>query len=192
MPLFETVTDLADGAELLRRRAYGVIEVAEGHFRRVRLRPFPKMVSAPEIILLGGWHHGHRPGDRCLLYYNQPWRFPQFLALKYVVSARQTTLRTVTRALEVLDEIARLKRSDALLCDVGNWRISTRLIARWGWKPHCPSRWHRHYIKRFYGEYPPPPRWIAAIAKPADGPTVVAGGTFPGKSEIPSPPANGA
>ena len=93
MPLFETVTDLADGAELLRRRAYGVIEVAEGHFRRVRLRPFPKIVSAPEIIILGGWHHRHRRGDRCLLYYNQPWRFPQFLALKYVVSARQTTLK---------------------------------------------------------------------------------------------------
>jgi hypothetical protein len=168
MPLLETVTDLAAGAEVLRRRAYGVIEVAGGHFRRVSLRPFPKMISAPEILLLGGWYHRHRPGDRCLLYYNQPWRFPQFLALKYIVSARGTTMRTFTRALAVLDEIARLKRSDALLCDVGNWRISTRLIARWGWEPHCPSRWHRHYIKRFYGEYPPRPKWIEAVAEPAE------------------------
>jgi hypothetical protein len=60
----------------------------------------------------------------------------------------------------VLDEIARLKRSDALLCDVSNWRISERLMARFGWEPHCPSRWHRHYIKRFYGEYPPPAGWL--------------------------------
>ncbi len=166
MPLFETVTDLTDGAERLRRRAYGVIEVGDGLFRRVVLRPYPKIISAPEIILLGGWHHRHRRGDRCLLYYNQPWRFPQFLALKYVVSTRQTTLRTFTRALAVLDEIARLKRSDALLCDVGNWRISTKLVGRWGWEPHCPSRWHRHYIKRFYGHYPPRPKWLEALAGP--------------------------
>ena len=163
MPLFETVNNLADRAEVLRRRHYGLIEVADGRFRRVLLRPFPRVVSAPEIILLGGMYHRRRAGDRCLLYYNQPRRFPQFLALKYIVSARQTTLRTVTRALAVLDEIARLKRSDALLCDVGNWRISTGLIARWGWEPHCPSRWHRHYIKRFYGEYPPPPCWLQAM-----------------------------
>ncbi len=168
MPLIETVTDLSDGSEALRRRAYGVIEVAGGDFRRVRLRPFPKLVSAPQILLLGGCHHRNRSGDRCLLYYNQPWRFPPFLALKYIVSARHTTLRAITRALAVLDEIARLKRSDALLCDVGNWRISTRLVARWGWQPHCPSRWHRHYIKRFYGQYPPPPKWIEPAPMPAE------------------------
>jgi hypothetical protein len=168
MPLFETVNNLADGAEVLRRRHYGLVEVADGRFRRVLLRPFPRVVSAPEIILLGGVYHSRRAGDRCLLYYNQPRRFPHFLALKYVVSARQTTLRTVTRALAVLDEIARLKRSDALLCDVGNWRISTRLLARFGWESHCPSRWHRHYIKRFYGEYPPPPCWLQAPSEAAE------------------------
>jgi hypothetical protein len=164
--LFETVVDLAQGAEVLRRRAYGVIEVADGEFRRVRLRPFAKLITAPEILLFGGWYHDHWPGDRLRLYYNQPWLFPSFLVLKYVVSARQTSLRTLTRALAVLDEIARLKRSDALLCDVGNWRISTKLLARWGWQPHCPSRWHRHYIKRFYGTYPPPPAWLSSAAQP--------------------------
>jgi hypothetical protein len=55
----------------------------------------------------------------------------------------------------VLDEVARLKASDAILCDVWNWRISDRLLARWGWQPHKPDRWHRHFIKRFYGVYPP-------------------------------------
>lgn len=173
MPLFETVTDLADGAEVLSRRRFGVIEVAGGHFRRIFLRPFPKIISAPEILILGGIYHHHRPGDRCLLYYNQPWRFPQFLALKYIVSARQTTMRTFTRALAVLDEIARLKGSDALLCDVGNWRISTRLGARWGWEPHCPSRWHRHYIKRFYGAYPQPPAWLRSTPERTAAPPAV-------------------
>ncbi|MGO8691665.1 MAG: hypothetical protein ACLQLG_18755 [Thermoguttaceae bacterium] len=153
MPLFQTVTDLAEGAETLRRRPYGVIEVADGRLWRVRLRPWPKIASAPEAMLLGGMYHRNRSGDRVRLYYNQPWRFRNFLVLRYAVSARQTTMATVCRALAVLDEIARLKRSDAILCDVGNWRITTKLLNRFGWVPHCPSRWHRHYIKRFYGEY---------------------------------------
>jgi hypothetical protein len=163
MPLFETITDLAEGAETLRRRRYGVIEVADGRLRRIALRPFPKVVSAPGISLFGGWHHEHRRGDRVRLYYNQPRRFSSFLVLKYVVSARDTRMATVTRAMAVLDEIARRKGSDALLCDVSNWRISTKVLARWGWTPHCPSRFHRHYIKRFYGRYPAPPAWLAVF-----------------------------
>jgi len=163
MPGFETVTHLKTGAGSLRCRRYGVIEVADGRFRRVLLRPWPKIASGPEILLLGRWQHHCCGGDRIRLYYNQPRRFPNFLALKYAVSSRQTSLGSLRRALDVLDEIARLKRSDALLCDAGNWRISTRLMARWGWVPHCPARWHRHFIKRFYGTYPPPPRWLEAI-----------------------------
>ena len=167
-PLFQTVADFSDGAELLARRPYGVIELVEGQLRRVRLRPFPKIISAPEILILGGWYHRHRPGDRIWLYYNQPRSFRNFLVLKYFVSARQTTMKTFCRALAVLDEIARLKRSDALLCDVGNWRISMKLLARWGWQPHSPSRWHRHYIKRFYGRYPSPPRWLREVVPRPD------------------------
>ncbi|MBN2475391.1 MAG: hypothetical protein JXB62_12340 [Pirellulales bacterium] len=150
MWLFDIVTDLHEGEDLLRGRRYGVIEVVDGRFRRVVLRPFPKLISAPGILLCGGSYHRFFAGDRLWLYYNQPRRFPSFLALKYVVSARQTTMGSLSRALAVLDEIARIKQSDALLCDVGNWRITTKLIARWGWVPHCPSRWHRHYIKRLY------------------------------------------
>jgi hypothetical protein len=160
MPLFETVTDLAEGAETLRRRRYGIIEVADGHFRRVVLRPFPKIVSAPGVLLFGGWQHRRRGGDCFRLYYNQPRRFSNFLVLKYIESARDTGMATATRALAVLDEIARRKGSDALLCDVSNWRITPKLLDRFGWTPHCPSRFHRHFIKRFYGSYPTPPAWL--------------------------------
>jgi hypothetical protein len=168
------VTNLSEGAEVLQRRRYGMIEVADGQFRGVRLRWFPKIAIGPEILLLGRWQH-RRAGDRILLYYNQPWRFPKFLALKYAVSARNTSMRSACRALDVLDEIARLKRSDAILCDVSNWRISTRLMARWGWVPHCPSRWHRHFIKRFYGDYPPPAAWMEHRANFTTKPELPAG-----------------
>ncbi len=156
MPLFRSVSDLVTGADMLRRHRYGIIDVADGQLRGVTLRPFPKIVSAPGVALVGRWRHRHVTGDHLRLFYNQTWRFPNFLVLKYIESARNTSYRTLVRALAVLDEIARLKKSDALLCDVSNRRISTRLMARHGWQPHCPSRFHRHYIKRFYGDYDSP------------------------------------
>ena len=147
--LFETVSDLNAQRDVLRRRAYGVIEVIDERFARVRLRPFPKRMSLVELWVAGRWHHSRRRGNRCLLYYNQPRSVPDFLSLVYVASAAGTTLKTLRTALAVLDEIARLKGSDALVCDVANSRISDRLLARWGWQSHCPRRWHRHFIKRF-------------------------------------------
>jgi hypothetical protein len=154
MRLLTTITDLVESADLLRRHPYGVIEVADGRLRRVVLRPLPKMASFGGALLIGGWRHRRRRGDCIRLFYNQPRRFPNFLVLKYAESARDTSFGTLTRALAVLDEIARLKRSDALLCDATNGRITTKLLSRWGWQPHCPSWFHRHYIKRFYGVYP--------------------------------------
>jgi hypothetical protein len=153
---------LASGSavDVLRRRRYGVIEIVDGRLRRVVLRRLPRLVTVPEILLLGQWTHRASRGDRLWLYYNQPWRFPNFLVLKYVVSAAQTSMGSLCRALAVLDEIARLKQSDALLCEVENSRISTRLLSRWGWASHCPTSWRRHYIKRFYGNYPARPWWL--------------------------------
>jgi hypothetical protein len=156
MRFYETITRLDESAEALRRGRYGVIEARDGHFQRIVLRPFPKVVSAPGVILLGGLYHGHLQGDRCRLYYNQPRRFPNFLVLKYIQSSQEGSLASLNRVLETLDEIARIKRSDALLCDVSNWRISTAMMTRYGWQPHAPSMWHRHFIKRFYGVYSPP------------------------------------
>lgn len=151
---FETVIDLEAQSETIRRRRYGVIEARDGKLRRILFRPFPKIASVPEVSLLGGWYHNLVPGDRCWLYYDQPRRFPQFLAVKCLLSARDTRLGTVHRVLEALDYVAYLKGSDALLCDAANWRLSTAIMARWGWQPHCPSRWHRYFIRRFYGQYP--------------------------------------
>lgn len=156
--MLETITDLADGAETLRRRRYGVIEAADGRLCSVRLRPFPKIVSIFEPLLIGRWRHRHTHGDRVRLYYNQPRRISNFLVLKYMESTRDASFGTVVRAMAVLDEIARLKGSDALLCDVTNRRISEKLLSRWGWTPHCPARLHRNFIKRFYGSYQSPPK----------------------------------
>ena len=161
-PRYETITDLRAPADSLRSRRYGVIEAAGGRFRRIVLRPFPALISGIHPVLLGGWHHRYREGDRCLLYFDQPRRFRNFLAVKYVVSSRGTSLATCRSVSEALDEVARIKGVDALLCELSNRRIAGSMVRRWGWEPHKPSLWHRHYIKRFYGIYPPQAKWLVS------------------------------
>jgi hypothetical protein len=154
--LSRRLTDPFADLDALRSRGHGMIETRDGKLAAVYLRRLPKVISAIEIELLGHRWHSRRPGDQCLLYYNQPRSLPNYLALKYVVSWRDCTLATFQRALQVLDDIARIKRTDAIVCDVWNDRISDRLLQRWGWEPHLPKRWHRNFIKRFYGTYPEP------------------------------------
>jgi len=155
MRLFcHSITDLGSGSELLRARGHGAIETVGGELRAVHLRPWPKLISLPELWPLGSHYHARGDADRCLLYYNQPRRMPNFLALKYVVSTAGTSYRTFRAALTALDQIAELKRTDAIVCDAFNSRLSERFMARMGWEPHKPQRWHRNYIRRFYGVYP--------------------------------------
>src|SRR5262249_39092562 len=118
--LCKKVFDFDAGTDILRQRRYGVIEVCGGRVVAIHLRPWPKLVSVFDV-LWGQWYHGHVHGDRVRLFYNQPRRFPNFLTLKYVISARTTTWATFHRALATLDEIARIKASDALLCDAANF-----------------------------------------------------------------------
>lgn len=149
-----TLTDPFASADLVRRGRYGIITIESGRLKNICLRAWPKISSALEVEWLGRRWHARREGDRCLVYYNQPRSCPNYLALKYVLSTRGCTFASIRRAAQVLDEVARVKQSDAILCDVWNERISDRLLARWGWEPHKPARWHRNYIKRFYGVYP--------------------------------------
>jgi hypothetical protein len=154
MAWFETVTDLNAQSNVIRTRRYGVIDVVDGRFVRVRLRPWPKIASVVEGKFWGEWRHRRVPGDRCSLYYNQPHQFTNYLAAAYAWSTRECSMKTIRKILTTLDEIARIKQSDAILCDVIGSDISPRVLARWGWEKHAPSLFHQNYIKRFYGAYP--------------------------------------
>jgi hypothetical protein len=150
MPLFDCVTDLTDPlrAEVVRRRHYGYVETVDGRLRRIVLRPWPKITTAIGGRTLGRLRRRFRSGKRCRLYFNQPRSCPNFLALRYVESTGDADYATFRRALAVLDEIARLKGIDALLCDAANPKLSDRFLARLGWEPHAPMLGHRNFIKR--------------------------------------------
>jgi hypothetical protein len=151
--LFHRITDLHAQADVVACRRYGVIEMSAGRLIDVRFRPWPKLASLPETRLIGRYQHTHCSGDRCRLYFNQPLGSLNYLSITYVISNRDTRFSTFRNALCVLEEIAEIKRSDAIICDLGNPRISDRLLDRWGWEPLKSSRWHRQFIKRFYGDF---------------------------------------
>lgn len=152
--LRKTICDLGSESDRLRAWRYGVIETVGGKFTAVHLRAWPKLASLPELWPQGLKYHAQGQADRCFLYYNQPRRMPNFLALRYVVSTEGTSYRTFRAALLALDAVAEIKRTDAIVCDAANMRLSDRLMARLGWEPHKPQRWHRNFIRRFYGVYP--------------------------------------
>lgn len=164
----QTITDWNAGAVALSAARYGVIDASAGKLSAVHLRPFPKLIAWPEIWPVGPSYRARGRADRCLLFYNQPRRFPNYLALKYVVSTHGTSYATFRAALSALDALAELKGADALVCDVANSRISDRFARRLGWEPHKPQRWHRNYVKRFYGVYPTNQRPVVQAATPAE------------------------
>lgn len=151
--LYETVTDIAAEADVVQRRRFGVIEAVDGQFRRIIFRPWPRWVSIPEVLLLAPLVR-RRGGDRCLLYFDQSWRQPNYLAVKYLLTYRGTSYASVVAARRAVDEVARVKGSDALVCQVNNKRLNVRIMKRWGWEPLNDSPRCTLYVRRFYGEYP--------------------------------------
>ena len=128
---FQTISDFgsASDQQTLRRRPYGVIEVIDARLVAIHLKPLPKMISSVEASWAGGWGKKRDQPNRVQLFYNQPIGHRNFLALKYVVSTIETRWRSVAVALSVLDWIAMLKQSDALVCELSNSRLSPRLMA---------------------------------------------------------------
>jgi hypothetical protein len=138
----------------------GVVEVNADGTWTVQKRFWRKNASLAEVWLLGGYAHGRQAGDICKAYWHVHPGFRQYLCLGYIVSKKSTSFRTFYRAQSLVTEIARIKQSDALLCDVVNSRISDRLLTRWEWERHAKDSRRRLFIKRFYGEYPPRAGWL--------------------------------
>ncbi len=152
---FKKYFDVEQSSELIAASPYGMIEASQGKVQFVQLRPWPKLVSGVEALWLGGWSHRHLRRDRAQFWYSQPMAHRNFLVLSYVVSEMGTTVVTLRAALKVLDQIAELKRSDAILCQAANARLTDRVMRFSGFEQHLHQQQGRHYIRRFYGEFPP-------------------------------------
>ena len=89
---FQTGFDPEVAAAAIRSRRYGVIETSAGKLVAIHFRTFPKLLSWPEWWPVGSTYLASGQPDRFLLYYNQPRRFSNFLALS--TWCRRPRLRT--------------------------------------------------------------------------------------------------
>ena len=150
------VGSLHDNHTVVARRRQGHLIVEQGRMRALLGRWWPHYGSLAEVAWDSYCRRLSRRSlhDRCDLYFHQSFGSSTFLTLSYVRASPSTSMTTLFAASLVLDEIARIKGTDAIVCNVTNNRISSRLLQRWGWEKHCESWSGRHYIKRFYGNYP--------------------------------------
>ena len=74
--------------------------------------------------------------------------------MKYLLTYGGTSYASVVAARHAVDEVARIKRSDALVCQVSNKRLTGRIMQRWGWQPLNDSPRCTLFVRRFYGQYP--------------------------------------
>lgn len=133
-------------------RSSGVIVAQAGLLEEVLLFWLPKHTTVWRV-----WFDQRcrrLPQDQCRIYYRQPFAAPNYLTLDYFVSGLKTSVRTVDAALRTLDRVAELKRSDAIVAQLKNSKISSRLLRRYGWERHLGGETSRHIIRRFYGNYP--------------------------------------
>jgi hypothetical protein len=70
------------------------------------------------------------------------------MAINYVTCGEQTSYRTLLLAGQVLEEIARSRKSIAIVCQAVSVRLSERLMHRWGFVRHALTVGENHYIRR--------------------------------------------
>jgi hypothetical protein len=147
-----SASHLVRDADLLARRRCGCIVTRAGKLEAVYGRWWPHLGNMMQIL----WDTHFKTLDRdcCRLFYHQPLTSPGYLTLSYVQAGPATSIATLYAAGLILDEIARLRQSNAIVSEISNERISEKWLNRWGWEAHCPHLAGRHFIKRFYGVYP--------------------------------------
>lgn len=149
------VTNPVENEAILANRRAGKIVTCAGRLRCIQGRWWPYLGNHLDVL----WDSSIRSmqSDVCELYYHAPLACPRLLTLSYVRSGPKTSLSTFYAATLMLDEIARIKQTGAIVCNVTSGRLTDRLLRRWGWDEHCEGWTGRHFIKRLYGTYPEMP-----------------------------------
>jgi hypothetical protein len=126
---------------------YGVVVVRNDRNVTVRRRLFPKMPSRIDVWVDARWRR--LPNNELQLYYNAPQRCPGFLVLAYARAGPKTSVATLRTGLLVLDEIAKIMRMQAIVCEATNPRLTSRVMDYFGYIRHAQHLKGYHYIKRF-------------------------------------------
>lgn len=147
-----SVIDPIIGSAEIRRWRCGRIVMQRGCLIEIQRRLTVGSVSVAQVWWQAKF--GRKDDDMCWLDYHQPLGMPGFLTLDYVRAGTRAGFKSFVGATHVLDEIARIRGSLAIVAHVSNGNISDRLLKRLGWEQHLTKWKGRHWIRRFYDGYP--------------------------------------
>lgn len=141
-----SVNSIDGNADRIRSWNYGELELFDGKLLGIYPRWWPRIASEWESFRESTIRS--LPTNFCRAYYAFPKRTPGFMSVLYALSGPNTQYKTLYRAVVVMDEIARLRDSHAIVCQMINLRASERLMNRWGYVRHALALGDNHYIKR--------------------------------------------
>ncbi len=125
---------------------YGVVEVHNDRSYRIYRRLLPKMPSVWEAWLDAKWRR--LPENQLRLYYNVSYRCEGYMILAYAQAGQNTSVANFRTGLSVLEEVAKLKRLQAIVCHATNPRLTERVMNYFGYTRHATHLKGYHYIKR--------------------------------------------
>ena len=139
-------SSIEGNTDRVRSWNYGELELSDGKLLGIYPRWWPRIGSQLEAFQDS--YVRTLPTDYCRVYYAFPRSAPGFMSVLYARSGPNTQYKTLFRAVGVMDKIAMLRDSDAIVCQAIGLRTTERLMNRWGYVRHALAVGDNHYIKR--------------------------------------------
>lgn len=141
-----SVPKILENENYVTRWRYGTVALRHGEVVTIQARWWPRWgtlwgaMSDRVIRTL--------PEDECRFYYSFPRSAPGYMSLLYVHAGEKTSYKTFHQGILAIDTIAQLKHARAIVCQVTNDRLTTRMMTRWGYCQHAENLGPNHYIRR--------------------------------------------
>ena len=141
-----SVSCIAGNESTINAWTYGELEFCDGRLISIRPRWWPRIGSTWESMQDS--YLRNVPNKVLIAYYAFPLRSPGFMSVLYAHSGPETQYKTILRAVLTVDEIARLRNAQAIVCQTVSARATERLMSRWGYVRHAITLGNNHFIKR--------------------------------------------
>jgi hypothetical protein len=140
------VTRLESCESQIARWRYGEVETCEGQVTGLYARWWPRIGSELDVAMDNYLSQLRENSAR--FYYAFPLRSPGYMTILYAHSGPRTSYATLYRGIETMDAIAKLRRTNAIVCQATNAKLEERTMNRWGYVRHALALGDNHYIKR--------------------------------------------
>ena len=141
------IVSLQNEQERIRTCRYGEVVLRGAHLEAIYPRWWPRIASQWDVVR-DDYVRTLAP-DECRFFYSFPRSSPGFMTLNYALTGPSTRYQTIRRAVGIADDIAAIKKANAIVCQAFNKRVTESIMNRWGYVRHAAGLGDNHYIKRF-------------------------------------------